>query len=66
MPIGKANADVRMAAWSAGLPLWAVANELGVCEMTLSRWMRTEMSTEKKTQVLSAIQKLSKEQSNEN
>ena len=34
--------------------------------MTLSRWMRTELSTEKKTQVLSAIQKLSKEQSNEN
>ena len=58
MSVGKANADVRMAAWSAGLPLWKVAAELGVCEMTLSRWMRTELSTDKKTRVLSAIQKL--------
>lgn len=56
--MGKANADVRYAAWSAGLPLWAVAKELGVCEMTLSRWLRTELTAEKRERVLTAIQTL--------
>ena len=56
--MGKANVDVRFAAWSAGLPLWAVAEELGVCEMTLSRWLRTELPTEKRERVLTTIQTL--------
>lgn len=58
MPMGKANADVRMAAWSAGVPLWKVAVELGVNEMTISRWMRAELPVEKKERILTAIQKL--------
>lgn len=58
MRTGKANADIRIAAWSAGIPLWAVAEELGICEMTLSRWLRTELAGSKREQVLTAIQKL--------
>ena len=55
----RVNADIRMAAWSAGIPLWAVAEELGICEMTLSRWLRTELPIEKRQRVLAAIQTLS-------
>ena len=56
--MGKMNVDVRFAAWSAGLPLWAVAEEMGICEMTLSRWLRTELTTEKRERILAAIQTL--------
>jgi hypothetical protein len=40
---------------------WLVAQEIGVSEFTFSRWLRYEISPEKKTLIMKAIEKLSKE-----
>lgn len=52
------NLDIRMAAKSAGVTQWQIADELGVCEMTVSRWYRYELPQEKKKQILAAIEKI--------
>lgn len=58
MPVCKANMDIRTAAKSAGLPLWKVAEELGVCEMTMVRWLRAELPDAKKDMVMGAIRNI--------
>lgn len=37
---------------------YEIADELGVSEMTLVRWLRKELSEEKKQRIISAITKL--------
>lgn len=51
----KANADVREAAKKAGIPLWAIAEELGVSEATLTRKMRFEMLNDDKRTIREVI-----------
>ena len=58
----KANTDVREQAKKAGVYLWQIAAAIGVSEPTFNRWLRTEMSTDKKTCVKSAIRHLEAEQ----
>ena len=53
-----ANKEIRTAAFSEGVRLWQVAQELGVTDSTFSRWLRRELSEERKTEVLQAIQRL--------
>ena len=38
-----ANQDLRTAMKQAGVPMWAVAQRLGIAENTLSRWLRIEL-----------------------
>ena len=38
-----------------GLPLWKVALELNICETTLQRWLRVELTGEKLEAVKAAI-----------
>ena len=55
------NMDVRLKARGAGVPLWQIADRLGVSEPTLTRWMRQKLPKEKKSQILSTIREIEKE-----
>ncbi len=58
----KANTDVREQAKKAGIYLWQIAAAIGVSEPTFNRWLRTEMSADKKACVKSTIRRLEAEQ----
>lgn len=51
------NLDIRDDLKKNGVYQWQVAHELGICEMTLARWLRFEMSEEKKHKVFEAIKR---------
>jgi transposase-like protein len=53
------NQDIKKA--KGDLPIWAIAEKLGIHENTLYRWLRTEMDSNKKRMVLNAINELKKE-----
>ena len=55
-----ANYEIRLKARAKKVPLWKLADELGICEMTLSRWLRHELPPEKRERILEAIDKLAK------
>ena len=46
------NLDIRDDLKKNGVYQWQVAHELGICEMTLARWLRFEMSEEKSIEYL--------------
>lgn len=50
------NLDIRKEKGS--IPMWVIAEKLGVSEGTLRNWMRTEMVPEKRARVLLAIVEL--------
>lgn len=52
------NQDIRAAIEGAGLCYWWVADELDIAHGTLSNWLRKELPTEKKQEILTAIQRL--------
>ena len=54
----KANMDLRCAAWAAGVPLWTVAEEMGISVDTMYRWLRKPLSAERREQFEAAIQTL--------
>jgi len=54
------NKDIKILAMQNDVRLWQVAAELKVAEETLSRWLRHELSKEKKATIVSVIKKLSK------
>lgn len=54
------NTEIRKAIDSAGLRYWQVAEELGVADTTFTKWLRKELPDEKRSQVMEAIEKLSK------
>lgn len=58
--MGKANMDLRCVAWAAGVPLWAIAGEMGISTNTMHCWLRKPLSVERKALFESAIQALSK------
>jgi hypothetical protein len=53
------NLDVRQAAKANGVPLWRIAEGLGVVDATLSRWLRHELSAEKKAKAMEVIERQS-------
>ena len=54
------NQAIRDACLSYGVPLWKVANEIGVSPTTLTRWMRYELKEEIKVSLLQAIKDIAK------
>lgn len=54
------NLEIREAAQKAGVRLWRIADELGICEATFSRKLRYEFEPEMKQKALAAIRKLAK------
>lgn len=57
----KANAELRAELRAANIPFWAIAEKLGVCENTIIRRMRTELSNEHKQAIKQAIAELKAE-----
>jgi predicted transcriptional regulator len=55
------NDDIRRSIRESGLHQWMVAERLGISEATFTRWLRTEMSGERKKMVMDAIQELKRE-----
>lgn len=55
------NAVVRTAIAKAGLHQWQIADVIGISEGTLTRWLRTELSDERREKVLAAIDRLTGE-----
>lgn len=54
----KANAEIRNALREAGVPVWRLALAMGVCENTILRRMRVELSAEDKKKYLDIIKDL--------
>lgn len=52
------NQDVRSAAKSAGIPLWRIAESLGIQDTTFSKWLRRELSPEHRKKSLAAIEQI--------
>lgn len=51
----KENHAVRKAAKEAGVPLWKCAQQIGISEPTLIRWLRVPLSPEKERRIMEAI-----------
>lgn len=51
----KANQEVREALQNKGMKQWELADLLGVSEFTLTRWLRKELTEDKKELLLKAI-----------
>ncbi len=56
-----ANEDIRRAISEKRLFNYEVAEKLGVSEFTFARWLRYELSEEKKELVINAINELASE-----
>lgn len=52
------NVEIRRAIFENNLKKYQVAEKLGINWSTLSRWLQTEMSPERKAKVLEAIKAL--------
>lgn len=55
------NKDIRARAENAGVYLWQIADELGMCDSGLSRAMRKELPNDLKERIFSIIDKLAGE-----
>lgn len=51
----KANQEVREALQNKGMKQWELADILGISEFTLTRWLRKELTEDKKELLLKAI-----------
>lgn len=54
----RANEELRWAMRSNFIAQWEVAEALNISEVTLCRWLRTELPEEKRNAILDAINKL--------
>lgn len=55
------NITLRRAAKAAKVPLWRIAEALGISEPTMTRKLRRELSEKEKQQMLGFIEQLAKE-----
>lgn len=59
------NLDVRLKIKQSRLCHYEVAREIGISEFTFCKWLREELNEERKKLVLSAIDKLTRGERNE-
>ena len=59
------NNEIRLYAKGAGVPLWRLADHLGISEATLTRMLRRELPEDEKRQILNIIDELAKEEQHE-
>lgn len=59
--IKQCNEDIRKFAKENQVPLWRVAQELGINDGNLSRRLRKELPTEKKVEIYNIIIKIAQE-----
>ena len=55
------NKDIRAAIESAGLKYWEVAEKIGIDSCNFSKWLRRELTGERRQRTLEAIEELKKE-----
>ena len=55
----KCNETVREAIKKSRLYQWQIAEKIGISEFTFTRWLRSELSDERKELILKAIAELS-------
>ena len=58
------NLELRKAAKAAGIPLWRIADAIGVVEATMTRKLRHELPENEKKQLLNLIKQLAREGEN--
>lgn len=58
--MNKANLDIRSKATEAGVKLWQIAAGLGVNDVTFTKRLRFELSTEEKHRIFALIDEISK------
>ena len=58
------NLDLRKSAKAAGIPLWRIADAIGVSEPTMTRKLRHELPENEKKQLLNLIKQLAREGEN--
>ena len=56
--------ELRKAAKAAGIPLWRIADAIGVGEATMTRKLRHELPENEKKQLLNLIKQLAREGEN--
>jgi hypothetical protein len=54
----KANADLRERLYNAHIPLWMLADAIGVHENTVVRWLRRPVSLEQRERIDEAIKNI--------
>lgn len=54
------NQEIRKIIEESGLKKYQIANEIGITVYTFSHWLQTDLSEERKTRILKAIEKLKK------
>lgn len=59
------NADIRQAAKNSGVRLWEVADRIGMNDGNFSRKLRHELSSEMKSQILTAISEIAADKAGE-
>ena len=59
------NEGVKNAARRMRVPLWAVADRVGVSESTMTRMMRRELSEEEQSKLIRAISEIARERVSE-
>ena len=59
------NLDLRKSAKAAGIPLWRIADAIGVSEPTMTRKLRRELPEKEKRKILDIISALAKEDRDE-
>ena len=57
-----ANRKLREAAKKLGVPLWAVATELGISEATMTRRLRRELPDSEREKYLEILNNLAREE----
>ena len=58
--MSSANRDVKLAAAGAGVCLWQIAQEMGLCDSNFSRKLRRELPQEEKEKIYKIIERLGK------
>ena len=59
------NQQIRTALRCSDVKQWELAEQLGVSEVTVCRWLRTELPKDKKVQILQAIKDVKAKHDNE-
>lgn len=55
------NTDIRARAKAKRVYLWEIANKLHICEMTMTRKLRKELSDDEKQQIFAIIDQIANE-----
>ena len=58
---GARNIEIRKAMMRADIRQWELAEAIGVSEVTICRWLRTELSDDKKDALLDVIKRMEEE-----